>query len=151
MNQHALDKAYMDMAIIWGRLSRAQRKQVGALIVNNNMIISDGFNGTPSGFDNTCEDVVEEKEHCETDELCLKTRPEVLHAESNAILKLAGSTQSSEGATLYTTVSPCFDCSKLIIQSGIKRVVYHELYKNIDGLELLKLAKIQIRHLKMLF
>ena len=134
-NQQLLDTTYMKMAGCWATLSKAQRKQVGCLIVKNGTIISDGYNGTPSGFDNTCELI--QHEH-------LVTKPEVLHAESNAISKLAKSTQSSNGATLYATCSPCLECSKLIIQSGIIRVVYGEKYRSNDGLDLLKKAGIKV-------
>ena len=123
------------MAGCWATLSKAQRKQVGCLIVKNGTIISDGYNGSHSGFDNTCELI--QHEH-------LVTKPEVLHAESNAISKLAKSTQSSNGATLYATCSPCLECSKLIIQSGIIRVVYGEKYRSNDGLDLLKKAGIKV-------
>jgi dCMP deaminase len=123
------------MAREWGKLSHCKRKQVGALIVKERMIISDGFNGTPSGFDNCCED--EEG----------KTKWEVLHAEANAILKVASSTQSTKGATLYITLSPCTDCSKLIHQSGIKRVVYANAYKDLSGLEFLEKAGVEVQHL----
>jgi len=129
------DKAYLKMAREWGKLSHCKRKQVGALIVKERMIISDGFNGTPSGFDNCCED--EEG----------KTKWEVLHAEANAILKVASSTQSTKGATLYITLSPCTDCSKLIHQSGIKRVVYANAYKDLSGLEFLQKAGVEVQHL----
>lgn len=129
------DKAYLKMAREWGKLSHCKRKQVGALIVKERMIISDGFNGTPSGFDNCCED--EEG----------KTKWKVLHAEANAILKVASSTQSTKGATLYITLSPCTDCSKLIHQSGIKRVVYANAYKDLSGLEFLEKAGVEVQHL----
>lgn len=129
------DKAYLKMAREWGKLSHCKRKQVGALIVKERMIISDGFNGTPSGFDNCCED---------DDNV---TKWEVLHAEANAILKVASSTQSTEGATLYITLSPCKDCSKLIHQSGIKRVVYANAYKDITGISFLEKAGVQINHI----
>ena len=119
------DRAYMDMAQRWGQLSRAKRKQVGALVVKNRQIISDGYNGTPTGFDNTCEG--EDG----------KTLPWVLHAESNAITKLAQSTQSCKGATLYVTLSPCFHCAKLIVQAGIERVVYRDAYHDLAGLQFL--------------
>jgi len=137
--QEDLDSAYLDMAEIWARLSKARRKQVGCLIVKNGAIISDGYNGTPRGFDNNCE--IEDPKSFEHN---LITKPEVLHAESNAITKLAKSTQSSDGATMYITISPCVDCAKLIIQSGIKRVVYGELYRNEDGINLLRKAKINV-------
>ncbi|MBC8411175.1 MAG: dCMP deaminase family protein [Rhodobacteraceae bacterium] len=135
-NQQLLDTTYMKMARCWAALSKAKRKQVGCLIVKDGAIISDGYNGTPSGFDNTCEWVKRER---------LATKPEVLHAESNAISKLAKSTQSSDGATLYATCSPCLECSKLIIQCGIIRVVYGEKYRNDDGLKLLKKAGVSIQ------
>jgi dCMP deaminase len=126
------DKAYLRIAKEWGRLSYCKRKQVGAIIVKDRMIISDGYNGTPSGFENCCED--EEG----------LTKWYVLHAEANAILKVAGSTQSCEGATLYITLSPCKECSKLIHQSGIKRVVYLEGYKDDSGLDFLRKAGVQV-------
>ena len=138
-DQILLDKTYIKMAKCWSELSKAKRKQVGCLIVKDGTIISDGYNGTPSGFDNACE--VPTSWWKETE---LVTKPEVLHAESNAISKLAKSTQSSNGATLYATCSPCLDCSKLIVQCGITRVVYSEQYRNTDGLELLKKAGIQL-------
>lgn len=123
------------MAKIWAQNSYCKRRQVGALIVKDRMIISDGYNGTPSGFENKCEDED------------YKTKPYVLHAEANAITKVAKSGNSSEGATLYVTTSPCMECSKLIIQSGIKRVVFSELYTKNEGLELLKKADVEIQHL----
>lgn len=126
------DKAYLRIAKEWSRLSYCKRKQVGAIIVKDRMIISDGYNGTPSGFENCCEDENN------------LTKWYVLHAEANAILKVAGSTQSCEGATLYITLSPCKECSKLIHQSGITRVVYHEGYKDDSGLEFLKKAGVEI-------
>ena len=126
--QKAFDKRYLRMARIWAENSYCQRRQVGALIVKNNAIISDGYNGTPSGFPNVCEDGNN------------VTFPYVLHAEANAISKLARSNNNSEGATLYVTASPCLECAKLIIQAGIKRVVYGEPYRIEDGLELLKKA-----------
>ena len=133
------------MAKCWAKLSRAQRKQVGCLIVKDGAIISDGYNGTPSGFDNTCEyNKFTLLSNGETVREEIVTKPEVLHAESNAISKLAKSTQSSNGATLYATCSPCLDCSKLIIQSGIIRVVYGEQYRNANGLDLLKKANIEL-------
>tara|TARA_B100001063_G_C16551998_1_gene446510 strand:+ start:324 stop:749 length:426 start_codon:yes stop_codon:yes gene_type:complete len=119
------DKAYLKMALEWGQLSHCKRRQVGALIVKDNMIISDGYNGTPKGFDNICED---EENY---------TKWYVLHAEANAITKVSSSTQSSQGATLYVTLSPCKDCSKLIFQAGIVRVVYYEEYKDRSGLDFL--------------
>ena len=129
------DKAYLKMALEWGKLSHCKRKQVGALIVKDRMIISDGFNGTPSGFDNCCED--EEG----------LTKWEVLHAEANAILKVAASTQSTQNATLYITLSPCTQCSKLIHQSGIKRVVYANAYRDPSGIDFLKKAGVQTNHI----
>jgi dCMP deaminase len=129
------DKAYLRIAKEWSLLSYCKRKQVGAIIVKDRMIISDGYNGTPSGFENCCED--EEG----------LTRWDVLHAEANAILKVARSTQSCEGATLYITLSPCKECSKLIHQSGIKRVVYHNGYRDDSGLQFLKKAGIEVEHI----
>lgn len=129
------DTAYLKMAMEWAKLSHCERKQVGALIVKDRMIISDGFNGTPSGFDNCCED-----------ENGL-TKWEVLHAEANAILKVASSTQSCNGATLYITLSPCIHCSKLIHQAGIKRVVYGKAYRDLEGVEFLKKAGVELMHL----
>lgn len=130
--QLTLDKRYIRMAGIWAENSYCTRRQVGALIVKNQRIISDGYNGTPSGFENICEDDNN------------VTKPYVLHAEANAITKIARSNNSSEGATLYVTASPCIECAKLIIQSGIKRVVYSEKYRLEDGLELLKRAGIEV-------
>jgi dCMP deaminase len=129
------DRAYLKMALEWGKLSHCKRKQVGALIVKDRMIISDGFNGTPSGFDNCCEDENGE------------TKWEVLHAEANAILKVASSTQSAKNATLYITLSPCIQCSKLIHQAGIKRVVYAKSYRDTSGLNFLEKAGVNIKHL----
>lgn len=129
------DNAYMNMAIEWSKLSVANRKKVGCLIVSDRMIISDGYNGTPSGFENSCEDENGE------------TKWYVLHAEANALTKLAKSTHSSENSTLYTTLSPCKECSKLILQAGIKRVVYLDEYKDNEGLELLIKANIKIEKL----
>ncbi len=134
--QELLDKRYLRMSRIWAENSYCQRRKVGALIVKNSMIISDGFNGTPSGFENICED-----------ESGL-TRPYVLHAEANAITKVARSNNSSDGATLYVTASPCMECSKLIIQSGIKRVDYNELYRLADGIGLLERAGIECVHIQ---
>lgn len=131
-----LDKSYIKMAQTWSSLSRAKRKKVGCLIVKDGSIISDGYNGTPKSFDNQCEDVGRFGQ--------LITKKEVLHAESNAITKLAKSTQSSKGATMYITSAPCLDCSKLIIQSEIKRVVYLEFYKNDIGIDLLKSAGVLV-------
>ena len=129
--QHQLDQRYLRMAKIWAENSYCKRRQVGALVVKNQLIISDGFNGTPSGFENVCE---------END----VTKPYVLHAEANAITKLARSHNSSNDATLYVTASPCLECSKLIIQSGIKRVIYGEQYRLSDGIDLLKRAGIEV-------
>ena len=126
------DVAYLKMALEWAKLSYCKRKQVGALIVKDRTIISDGYNGTPSGFENCCEDENN------------KTRWYVLHAEANAILKISRSTQSCEGATLYLTLSPCKECSKLIFQSGIKRVVYIQDYSDNEGLAFLKDAGVEI-------
>ena len=149
-NQDLLDRTYMKMAQCWATLSKAKRKQVGCLIVKDGAIISDGYNGTPSGFDNTCEWEEElgtypKDTPKDSREYKLVTKPEVLHAESNAISKLAKSTQGSHGATLYSTCSPCMECSKLIIQCGIIRVVYGEKYRSDDGLKLLKKAGIIIQ------
>ena len=130
--QWTLDKRYIRMAGIWAENSNCTRRKVGALIVKNQMIFSDGYNGTPSGFENICED----------DQGV--TKPYVLHAEANAITKIARSNNSSDGATLYVTASPCIECAKLIIQSGIKRVVYSEKYRLEDGLELLQRAGIEV-------
>ena len=134
------------MAQVWAGLSKARRKKVGCIIVRDGTIISDGYNGTPCGFNNDCE---EPFKVFGSDDYELVTRPEVLHAESNAITKLAKSTQSSVGSTLYTTASPCIECSKLIIQSNIIRVVYDELYKNDDGINLLKKAGIVVEQLML--
>ena len=130
--QQLLDQRYMRMAKIWAENSYCERRRVGALIVKDKMIISDGYNGTPSGFENVCEDESGQ------------TKPYVLHAEANAITKVARSHNSSEGATLYVTASPCVECAKLIIQSGIRRVVFGEHYRLTDGLELLERAGIEI-------
>ncbi|MCX7862093.1 MAG: dCMP deaminase family protein [Bacteroidales bacterium] len=135
--QIILDRRYLQMAKIWAENSYCKRRKVGALIVKDKMIISDGYNGTPSGFENKCEDENN------------ITFPYVLHAEANAITKVAKSTNNSEGATLYVTTSPCLECSKLIIQSGIKRVVFCDLYHNHDGIELLKRAGIEVIHLPL--
>lgn len=132
------DKAYLRIATEWGSLSYCKRKQVGAIIVRDRMIISDGYNGTPSGFENCCED--EEG----------VTRWDVLHAEANAILKVARSTQSCEGSTLYITLSPCKECSKLIHQSGIKRVVYHKGYRDDAGIQFLIKAGVIVEHISIL-
>ena len=152
------DSKYMKMAQIWASNSHARRNKVGALIVKDGMIISDGFNGTPSGFENECEEVIPcantcTNLFCQDCEYCkehkLKTKPYVLHAEANAILKVARSTNSSVGATLYCTMSPCLECAKLIIQAGITRLVYSEQYRDTAGLELLKSAGIEIKQLKV--
>ena len=135
--QNKYDRAYLKMALEWGTLSHCERKKVGALIVKDRMIISDGFNGTPTGFDNYCED----------DEGYTKWY--VLHAEANAILKVANSTNSCEGATLYLTLSPCKECAKLIYQSGIKRLVYIKEYKDNSGLKFLKKAGLQLSQLSL--
>ena len=133
--QDSLDRRYLRMARIWAENSYCRRRQVGAILVKGQMIISDGFNGTPSGFENVCED-----------ESGI-TKPYVLHAEANAITKVARSNNSSEGSTLYVTASPCLECSKLIIQAGIKRVVYNETYRITDGIELLQRAGIECCHI----
>lgn len=135
--QIAVDIRYLKMAKIWAGNSYCKRRQVGALLVKDKMIISDGYNGTPSGFENICED--EEG----------KTKSYVLHAEANAITKVAKSNNSSDGATLYITTSPCIECSKLIIQAGIKRVVYLEKYRKTEGLDLLRRANISVEHLEI--
>jgi len=136
--QLLLDKRYMRMALIWAENSYCVRRKVGALIVKDKMIISDGYNGTPSGFENVCEDENN------------VTKSYVLHAEANAITKVAKSHNSSLGATLYVTASPCMECSKLIIQAGIIRVVYSELYHNREGLDLLERAGIELFYLDKL-
>ena len=133
--QHNLDLRYLRMAQIWAENSYCKRRQVGALVVKDQMIISDGYNGTPSGFPNVCEDDNN------------VTLPYVLHAEANAITKLARSNNNSDGATLYVTASPCIECSKLIIQAGIKRVVYAEKYRLEDGIDLLRQANIEVIYL----
>ena len=130
--QHELDKRYLRMAAIWAENSYCKRRQVGALLVKDKMIISDGFNGTPAGFENVCED--------ETN----RTKPYVLHAEANAITKVAASSNSSRGATIYVTSSPCIECAKLIIQAGIQRVVYKDEYRLTDGIDLLRRAGIEV-------
>ena len=133
--QLLLDLRYLRMARIWAKNSYCKRRQVGALVVKDKMIISDGYNGTPSGFDNICEDENN------------LTKPYVLHAEANAITKLARSSNNSDRATLYVTAAPCLDCSKLIIQAGIKRVVYGEAYRLEDGINLLRRANIEVIYL----
>ena len=135
--QKRYDLAYLKMASTWGELSHCHRKKVGALIVKDRMIISDGYNGTPSGFENDCED---EDNY---------TKWYVLHAEANAILKVAASTQSCVGATLYLTLSPCRECSKLIHQAGIIRVVYSKAYKDDSGLTFLKKAGVMLTHMRI--
>ena len=137
--QQQYDIAYLHMAHTWGQLSYCERKKVGALIVKDRMIISDGYNGTPSGFENVCED----ENHY--------TKWYVLHAEANAILKVAASTQSCQGATLYITLSPCKECSKLIHQSGIKRVVFSKAYRDLSGVEFLKRAGVSVNQLELTF
>lgn len=142
MNQEKqlkFDKAYLRIASEWAKLSHCKRKKVGAIIVKDRMIISDGFNGTPSGFENECE--------CEEG----LTKWYVLHAEANAILKVANSTQSCEGATLYLTLSPCKECSKLIHQSGIKRLVYIDEYKDTAGVDFLMKARVEVCKIKDIF
>jgi dCMP deaminase len=135
--QLELDKRYLQMAEIWSKNSYCKRRQVGAIIVKGKMIISDGYNGTPEGFENVCEDENN------------RTKPYVLHAEANAITKVAKSNNSSEGSTLYVTSSPCMECAKLIIQAGIKRVVYSDLYTQDDGIELLRKAGIEVNYISI--
>ena len=135
--QHILDIRYLRMARIWAENSYCERRKVGAIVVKDKMIISDGYNGTPEGFENVCED---------SNQI---TKPYVLHAEANAITKLARSSNNSEGATVYVTASPCIECSKLIIQSGIKRVVYGEKYRLEDGINLLKRAGVDVEYLEV--
>ena len=135
--QQLLDERYLRMARIWAENSYCERRQVGALIVRGDAIISDGYNGTPSGFENICEDENN------------KTKPCVLHAEANAITKVAKSNNSSLGATLYVTASPCIECAKLIIQAGIRRVVYSENYRSVDGIELLQKAGIDVAFIEL--
>ena len=135
LKQEKLDLRYLRMARIWAENSYCQRRQVGALVVKDKMIISDGYNGTPSGFENVCEDEQG------------VTKPYVLHAEANAITKLARSNNNSDGATIYITASPCIECAKLIIQAGIKRVVYAEKYRLDDGIRLLERANIEVVYL----
>ena len=135
--QHDLDMRYMRMANIWAENSYCQRRKVGALIVKDKMIISDGYNGTPAGFENICEN----------DEGF--TKPYVLHAEANAITKIARSNNNSAGATMYVTASPCIECAKLIIQAGIKRVVYGEKYRLTDGIDLLERAGVEVVYLEV--
>ena len=135
--KYLLDQRYMRMAMIWAENSYCERRKVGALLVKDRMIISDGFNGTPSGFENVCEDENN------------LTKPYVLHAEANAITKVARSSNSSDGATLYVTASPCIECAKLIIQAGITRVVYADSYRLTDGVDLLKRADIQVEMISL--
>ncbi|MBR1655353.1 MAG: dCMP deaminase family protein [Prevotella sp.] len=135
--QRELDLRYLRMARIWAENSYCQRRKVGALVVKEKMIISDGYNGTPSGFENVCEDEGN------------VTKPYVLHAEANAITKLARSSNNSDGATLYVTASPCIECAKLIIQAGIRRVVYGEQYRMEDGINLLKRANIEVIYINV--
>lgn len=130
--QHNFDLRYLRMARVWAENSYCKRRKVGALVVKDKMIISDGYNGTPSGFENVCEDENS------------VTKPYVLHAEANAITKLARSSNNSDGSTLYVTSSPCIECAKLIIQAGIKRVVYSEKYRIQDGIELLQRADVEV-------
>lgn len=130
------DLSYLKMASVWAQNSYCKRRQVGALLVKDRMIISDGYNGTPSGFENNCEDESG------------ATKPYVLHAEANAITKVAKSGNSSEGSTLYVTASPCIECAKLIIQAGIKRVVYRDAYRLTDGIDLLKAAGIAVEQIE---
>jgi dCMP deaminase len=137
LKQDKIDLLYLRMAKVWAENSYCKRSQVGCLIVKDGRIISDGYNGTPSGFDNGCED-------CDNNTLST-----VLHAEANAITKIAKSTNSSEDATLYVTLSPCFDCAKLIIQAGIKRVVYSEVYRKTDSFKLLEEAGIEIKKMEI--
>ena len=135
--QKLLDQRYLKMTLIWAQNSYCKRRKVGALIVKDKMIISDGYNGTPSGFENICEDENN------------NTKPYVLHAEANAITKVAKSGNSSEGSTLYVTSSPCLECSKLIIQAGIKRVVFTESYRLEDGINLLIRANIDVKQVEL--
>lgn len=136
--QEVLDRRYLRMAFIWAENSYCQRRKVGALLVKDKMIISDGYNGTPAGFENVCEDANG------------VTRPYVLHAEANAISKVARSNNSSEDSTLYITASPCLECAKLIIQAGIRRVVFNDLYRLSDGIDLLRRAGVECVHIKEL-
>lgn len=135
--QEQFDQRYMKMAMIWAENSYCKRRQVGAILVKDQMIISDGYNGTPSGFPNNCEDNNN------------TSLPYVLHAEANAITKVARSSNNSEGATLYVTASPCIECAKLIIQSGIRRVVYYEEYRITDGIDLLRRAGVTVEKINL--
>jgi dCMP deaminase len=137
IKQDQFDRKYLEMARIWASNSYCKRRQVGALIVKEKMIISDGYNGTPSGFENVCEDENN------------KTKPYVLHAEANAITKVAKSNNSSDGATLYITTAPCMECAKLIIQSGIRRVVFCDSYHTHDGVNLLNKAGIEVLYMEL--
>lgn len=134
--QEIIDRRYLRMARIWAENSYCERRKVGALLIKDRMIISDGFNGTPAGFENVCEDESG------------FTKPYVLHAEANAITKVARSNNSSDGSTLYITASPCLDCAKLIIQAGIERVVFNELYRITDGIELLERAGVKCDYIQ---
>lgn len=134
--QEVLDRRYLRMATIWAENSYCLRRKVGAIMVKDKMIISDGYNGTPAGFENVCED---------TDGV---TKPYVLHAEANAITKVARSNNSSQGSTMYVTASPCLECAKLIIQAGISRVVFNDLYRLSDGIDLLRRAGVECVHIK---
>lgn len=136
--QEVLDKRYLRMAQIWAENSYCERRKVGAILVKDKMIISDGYNGTPAGFENICEDENG------------STKPYVLHAEANAITKVARSNNSSDGSTLYVTASPCVECAKLIIQSGIRRVVFNDLYRLHDGIDLLRRAGVECVHISEL-
>lgn len=135
--QENLDRRYVRMALVWAENSYCERRKVGALIVKDKMIISDGYNGTPSGFENVCEDED------------YKTKPYVLHAEANAITKVAKSSNSSDNATLYVTATPCIECAKLIIQAGIVRVVYSEEYHSTEGKDLLERAGIEVKFINL--
>ena len=135
-SQIDLDRTYLEMARVWAQLSKAERKKVGCLIVKDGQIISDGYNGTPKGYDNECE-IINEK-YLPQAENKLQTKREVLHAESNALMKLAKSTNSSKDSTIYLTMSPCFDCAKLIIQAEVERVVCSEQYRITDGVDFLR-------------
>ena len=159
-SQESLDKKYLQLTSSWAEMSQAVRRKVGCIIVKGTQIISDGYNGMPSGFDNNCENefhTVDEKDwYCDQSWIedkpnkrfyKLVTKPEVLHAESNALMKLARSTNSSEGATMYLTCAPCFNCAKLIIQSGIIRVVYQESYTCLNGVVLLQKANIIVEQM----
>lgn len=141
-----IEQVYMEIAYSVAKLSYAERRQVGCVIVKDQQIVSFGYNGTPSGFDNSCEEVVESCQNNCSCGGCEKTvtKKEVLHAESNALTKIAKSTMSSGDADLYTTTSPCFECAKLIIQSGIKRVFYNETYRDMSGVELLEKSNINV-------